>query len=305
MAETNTPNSPSSAEPQVLLSDEDLAAMKATPGSTGGNSTALTVSTGAPVAGTTMVVGEFVPESGSKSTGLQLDGYLMRLSQNLSGSTLVPPELRNKPQDVLMILQTGQELGLAPTAAIRGVYLVKGRPTLAALTLAALAVKRKDICKYIIYKETSSTRAVVETWRVGHPSATTTTWTMEDAKLAGLLTNKIWLQYPKQMLRARAVTDLVRMVYPEVSLGLYASEDFDAASPETVFDEAPLAQELAAQLRLATELSTVDFIIAQIKAANLPESQLTPLRDLARTAKIRCTPPAPQSINTSPNSNSN
>jgi hypothetical protein len=58
------------------------------------------------------------------------------------------------------------------------------------------------------------------------------TWDMARAKQAELSTGKDnWRKYPRQMLRARVVSEGVRTVYPGVCVGVYTPEeveDFDA-----------------------------------------------------------------------------
>jgi hypothetical protein len=51
-------------------------------------------------------------------------------------------------------------------------------------------------------------------------------------KAAGLTGKQTWKQYPRQMLRARVISEGIRTVYPGVAVGIYTPEevnDFDAA----------------------------------------------------------------------------
>jgi hypothetical protein len=64
-------------------------------------------------------------------------------------------------------------------------------------------------------------------------------WTMARAKTAGLGVKDVWKAYPRQMLRARVISEGVRTVYPGVAIGIYTPEevqDFDEPPPRRVYD---------------------------------------------------------------------
>jgi len=56
-------------------------------------------------------------------------------------------------------------------------------------------------------------------------------WDMARAKSAGLGTKDNWRQYPRQMLRARVISEGVRAVYPAVLNGMYAPEEVQDFGP--------------------------------------------------------------------------
>ena len=63
-------------------------------------------------------------------------------------------------------------------------------------------------------------------------------WDMARARSAGLGTKDNWKQYPRQMLRARVISEGVRAVFPAVLNGLYAPEEVQDFGPQrvTVYD---------------------------------------------------------------------
>ncbi len=139
-----------------------------------------------------------------------------RLAKNLAMSMIIPQELRGKPADVLVIVLYGQELGLAPMQAINTIDVVKGRPSLRANLWVALARKAGHKVRVIEETATSCTVRIV---RHDDPEPHIVTYTIEDAKTAGLLSNDNYRKNPKAMLYARAASTCCRRACPEVAMG--------------------------------------------------------------------------------------
>lgn len=152
-----------------------------------------------------------------------------RLSKTLSTSQLLPEGLRGKPGDVLATVLAGAELGLAPMQSIRGIQIIKGKPTLAADTMGALVKRRRDVCEFLVLVESTATKATYSAKRVGDPKETVLSFTIEDAKMAGLVSQGgMYTKYPAQMLRARCLSGICRAVFPDLVLGLYDPEELQS-----------------------------------------------------------------------------
>jgi hypothetical protein len=78
------------------------------------------------------------------------------------------------PDAVLLIMATGAELSIPPTAALRAIHIVKGKPILSADLMVAMCVKRTDICEYFKCIESTDERATYETKRRGDAEAQAT-----------------------------------------------------------------------------------------------------------------------------------
>jgi len=131
------------------------------------------------------------------------------------------------PQAAGMLICAGLEIGLTPMQALLGMHMVEGRPTLAADTIVALVVRRTDVCEYWRPIESTAERHTIETKRRGPEfQPVRRTWTMDDAKRAGLAGKVIWQRYPADMLRHRCATALAREVFPDVIAGMaYTREE--------------------------------------------------------------------------------
>lgn len=152
------------------------------------------------------------------------------------------------PTQALMIAMSGRDLGLSYTQSLRAFHVVSGRPTLSADGMVAICVGRRDICAYFATIESSPTSCTVETQRVGNPAPARLTYTIADAKTAGLTNKDTWRQHPANMLRARAKAALARDVYPDLLMGLYDPEELDQpAAPKSKVREAVEAKAVVAE----------------------------------------------------------
>jgi hypothetical protein len=141
-----------------------------------------------------------------------------------AASSLAPDALRGRPQDALIVLMAGRELGLAPMQSMRMLSVIKGKVTLAADATVAL-VRRSGECVEWRLVETTAQRATYMTRRKGDTEPTTLTWTIEQAQRAGLTGGQGWRSYPEAMLRARCASALARVVYPDLVAGIYDPDE--------------------------------------------------------------------------------
>lgn len=149
-------------------------------------------------------------------------------------SDLLPDAYRNKPANVLVAIELGHSLGLEPMAALQGINVIKGKPTASAQLIGAL-VRRHGHKLRVTGDATSATCEII---RVDDPEFVfRSTWNMERAKTAGLLSNPSWQKYPEAMLKARAITECARDACPEALNGVaYTEEELTSGDrkPRTV-----------------------------------------------------------------------
>jgi hypothetical protein len=169
----------------------------------------------------------------------------LKLADQFAKSNLLPAHLRGKPADVLVTLLSGRELGFSPLQSVRAIYVVEGKPTLAAEAMVALCKRQPEVCEWFRLVESTPQRATYETKRKGEPEPTRLTFTIEDANRAGVTGKAVWKNYPAAMLRARCASGLARAVYPELLFGCYDPEelgaptDHGAAPPPPMRDVTP------------------------------------------------------------------
>ncbi len=128
---------------------------------------------------------------------------------------------------VFAVMLRGRELGIGVTTSLMGFHVIEGKPTASADLIRSLAERDED-CEYLMLVSADATQATWKTKHRKHPEAVEFTYTIEDAKLAGLNTGN-WTKRPKDMLIKTAGSKLARLVYPKAVLGLYAPEEMEAA----------------------------------------------------------------------------
>lgn len=211
------------------------------------------------------------------------------LAAQFAKSALLPPDLRGKEADVFVTILAGQELGLPPMAALRGIHVVKGKPVLSADSMVGVAL-RSGLAEYFSCVEENATSVTYETKRRGSPHPQRCTWTMDDARQAQLGGDN-WKRYPRAMLKARCKAALARDVYPDVLAGCYDDDEARDFAPaaSVVPLRAPVDAvdaEIVSETRTepAGELSPVDMIDrAETEAALVALApQLARLRGAAR-----------------------
>jgi len=175
---------------------------------------------------------------------------LVDYSKALAASDLLPQDYRGKPANVLVAIEYGKALDLAPMAAIQGITVIKGKPTASAALMAGL-VRRAG---HILRVSGNDKRAECTIIRHDDPDFEfTAIWTIDRAKTAGLLSNPTWAKYPDAMLKARAISECARNACSEILAGVqYTAEELGADEPV-----APTTAQRTTAVRTRAVTSTV------------------------------------------------
>ena len=196
------------------------------------------------------------------------------------------------------------------------VAVVEGKPLLSADLMLAL-VLRLPTCETFSCVETSDTVATFVAKRRGQKE-TRLSFTAEQAKNAGLIGKDNWKKYAAAMLRARAISHLTRLVFPDAFVGVYEENEISPqretervesdvrhvpdARPTPAPDSGPrevdvsadesIALDLASQMREAMTLDALKAVGAAVTKAGLPDVLRDALKGEYAKAKARVTPPA-------------
>jgi hypothetical protein len=130
------------------------------------------------------------------------------------------------PEQAIALMLIAQAEGKHPAMAAQEYNIINGRPALKAD--AMLARFQQAGGKVQWKKYTDKVVSAV----FSHPSGgeVEVEWTLERAEKAGLTGKDNWKKYPRQMLKARVISEGVRLTYPIITVGIYTPEeimDFD------------------------------------------------------------------------------
>lgn len=137
------------------------------------------------------------------------------------------PDIKTAAQAVVKI-QAGAEMGIPPFAAMSGIHIIQGKPTVGAGLMAA-NVKGSGKYDYRVIESTDKVCSI--DFYQGKEKIGNSTFTIEDAKKAG---TKNLDKFPKNMLFARAISNGVKWYTPDVFSGpVYVPEEMQTATEET------------------------------------------------------------------------
>lgn len=146
----------------------------------------------------------------------------------LAASNLVPKSYAGKPLDILVAIQWGNEIGLAPMQALQNISVINGKPSVygdAAMALVQASPVCEGVEEFFEDEGTPNPVAVCIAHRKGRKPVTAR-FSVEDAKRAGLWNKQgPWTQYPKRMLQMRARGFALRDAFPDALKGLITTEE--------------------------------------------------------------------------------
>ena len=152
----------------------------------------------------------------------------IQFSEMLANSSMVPKAYQGKPQDILVCVQWGYEMGLAPMQALQNIAVINGKPSVygdAALALVQASSVCEDVQETMEDEGTPNPTAVCVAKRKNR-SPVVVRFSVEDAKRAGLWGKQgPWQAYPKRMMQMRARGFALRDAFPDVLKGLITAEE--------------------------------------------------------------------------------
>jgi hypothetical protein len=152
----------------------------------------------------------------------------IKFSEMLAKSNMVPRAYQGKPEDILVCVQWGYEIGLAPMQALQNIAVINGKPSVygdAAMALVLASPVCEGIEESIEDEGTTNPVAVCIARRRGR-APVESRFSVEDAKRAGLWGKQgPWTAYPKRMLAMRARGFAIRDCFADVLKGLITAEE--------------------------------------------------------------------------------
>lgn len=224
----------------------------------------------------------------------------------LARSRLLPESLiaKNPEQtqaNVTMILWYGAELGLPPMQAIQSIYVVNGRPSMSGqLWLSKVREaghKAFVACQHCdeppeghpsapandhrYQADHDTTRCTLTIVRGDSGARHSETFTIEEARQAGLATKNVWKSWPKRMLMWRAVTNCATTICPEVAMGYGDELPEPAESGESALARAVDARQPAAAPAVVDDVADAEIVDDEAALAAADEAARQELAEMA------------------------
>jgi len=150
----------------------------------------------------------------------------MQMAEMLARSQMVPKGYQGKPQDTLVAMMMGAELGLNPIQSLQNIAVVNGRPSIYGDALLALVQNHPKFGGQEESFDEATMTATCTVWRKGDEKRHTVTFSKLDAEKAGLWGKQgPWQQYPKRMLMWRARGYALRDKFADALGGLITVEE--------------------------------------------------------------------------------
>lgn len=136
-------------------------------------------------------------------------------------------------QQAVVKIMAGAEMGISPFAAMSGIHIIQGKPTIGAGLMAA-RVKGFGKYDYKVIEHSDKICSIEYFEKPGMKSLGVSTFTIEDAKKAG---TKNLDRFPKNMLFARAMSNGVKWYTPDIyESPVYVPEEMESVTEETTHE---------------------------------------------------------------------
>ncbi len=168
------------------------------------------------------------------------------------------------PAQALALGLLCQAEGRHPAEAARDYHIINGKPSLKSEAMLARFQQAGGRVEWHEYTHES----VSGTFSHPQGGSLKVSWTMQDATRAGLTGNPTWKKFPRQMLKARCISEAVRGIFPGVLSGLYAPEEVSDIPVQVVAETAPEPIQVPIQLEAPKEAAPVEV---QTESQPLPE----------------------------------
>lgn len=164
------------------------------------------------------------------SNGLTFDD-IVRQAEILASSRIIPRSYQKAPTDIIAAALAGQGFGWDVMTSLRNYHVIEGSASLRPEAMLGLVRRAGHSVGVAISpdEEGHGRTAFAHGERADTGDHHTARFSEADARKAGLAGKKNWQQYLDSMLTWRAVSQLCRVLFPDVVLGAgYVPEEIGA-----------------------------------------------------------------------------
>lgn len=200
------------------------------------------------------------------------------------------------PDQALALMLVAQAEGLHPATAARDYHVINGRPSLKADAMLARYLVSGGTVEW--HEHTDAKVSATFT----HPQGGRLTIEWDDARVkqAGLDAQPMHKKYPRQMKRARVISEGIRATNPAVAVGLYTPEEVQDMEPpkparkeknmgaaEVVPTESAATQASPPPLHAPSTSATASAADRTIELTALCVEAAIPLADILARTKVK------------------
>lgn len=222
-------------------------------------------------------------KSAASSNSLSIAPTNMRdaidLAKMMSGSKLVPAPLQNAPADCLLVIEQALRWGMSPFAAAQSVSVISGKLMFEGKLVAAVVNANGNLEDRLAYEyegEGDMRKITVSARIKGEKEFRHVAVVLKDAKT----NNKVWSTQPDQQLMYHGARVWARRHMPELMLGVYSPEEFEAVEPRS---EAPKQEQKPANQ--PDDGKTIDGESKPVEKKQLSEEEVSALNMLAEQSE--------------------
>jgi hypothetical protein len=203
---------------------------------------------------------------------------IMTIAKSFADSGMFP-DCKSMAQAAVKI-QAGREFGIQPFAAMSGIHIIQGKPTIGAGLMAA---RVKGFGKYDYKVIEHNDKVCSIEYFQGKESIGVSTFTIEDARKAG---TKNLDKFPKNMLFARAMSNGVKWFTPDIyEMPVYVPEEMAQVTEDV---QAQVVETPAPKQRTLND-EQFQAMMVKIRAGEFLKDGVTLVRDWA-VANVHLTP---------------
>lgn len=185
------------------------------------------------------------------------------------------------PDEAMSLMLIAQAEGMHPAMAARDYHVIQGRPSLKADAMLARFQQAGGVVKWVSY--TDAKVSAEFSHPVSSPKPVLIEWDMERARKAELSGKDNWKKYPRQMLRARTISEGVRTAHPGSTSGLYTPEEIQDMPPEKDMGSAERVEEGKPQTITEAQVSELTDLLND---AGISETELCKVGELDKMANM-------------------
>lgn len=184
-----------------------------------------------------------------------------QIAENLAKSNMIPKNFIGKPNDIVVCMAYGAELGLQPLQSLQNIAVINGNPSLWGDAMRALVLNSHDLVSLKEWDENGTFYCeITRRTRAGGEITIRKSFGDAEAQQANLLGKQgPWKQYPNRMKQMRAFGFAARDAYADRLRGFITREEAEDMPTQAQQNPAPQERDVTPQ----KEVNSIDDFLEQ------------------------------------------